>query len=200
MERGKTTIKNHGHIVAGLIITGVMAVASFALMIWDPWRAPLGKPAVAASASKLEWLDAPKPAAATPFEDAAGVTHAFADFHGRVLVVNFWATWCAPCVREMPTLDALQSRLGGARFQVVAINQDREGAKVAGPFLESKGLRHLTTYAEPALHFVRDAGLRGLPTSLVIDRDGREIARLEGTADWDSPEMVATLQRIIDQP
>jgi thiol-disulfide isomerase/thioredoxin len=201
MEHEKTIFKNHGHIVVGLIITGVIAVASFALMIWDPWRAPPGKPtAAAATANKLEWHTDPKPAATTPFVDADGATHALADFHGQVLVVNFWATWCEPCVREMPTLDALQAQLGSDRFHVIVIDQDREGVKAAGPFLESRGLRDLTLYAEPALHFVKDAGLRGLPTSLVIDREGREVARLEGTATWDSPEMIAELRRLIGQP
>jgi thiol-disulfide isomerase/thioredoxin len=201
MEREKTTIKSHGHIVAGLIITGVIAVASFALMIWDPWRAPPGKPALASAAvNKLEWLAEPKPVATTPFVDAAGATHSLVEFHGRVLVVNFWATWCEPCVREMPTLDALQAQLGGPRFQVVVIDQDREGAKAAGPFLQSKGLSHLTLYAEPGLHFVKDAGLRGLPTSLVVDRNGQVVARLEGTATWNSPEMVAELRRLMEQP
>ena len=198
MERGKSGIRYHGPIVAGLIITGVVAVASFALIIWDPWRLPAGSPA-AAAVSKLQWDAEPQPEPTTAFTDAGGVSHTLADFKGRVLVVNFWATWCEPCVREMPTLDALQAKLGGDGFNVIAVNQDRDGAKAAS-FLESKGWHHLALYLEPGMQFAKDARLRGLPTTLVIDRGGREVARLEGPSVWDSPEMIAALRQVMDKP
>ena len=191
----KTSIRHKWLIVAGVIITAATAVASVALMTRTPElpSPPPAEPAI----GKLQWHDTPQPAAATPFSDESGVPRTLHDFAGRVLVVNFWATWCGPCIREMPTLDALQAALGGEGFAVVAVDQDLGGPKVARPFLDANGWRHLALYTEPAAHFTHDAALRGLPTSLIIDRSGREVARLEGAADWNSPEMVATLRKLM---
>jgi thiol-disulfide isomerase/thioredoxin len=199
------SITHKSLVVAGLIITGVIAVASIALIVWDPWRpapepvAPAAAPAARSGVEKLQWRADPQPAAATPFNDDKGATRTLADFKGRVLVVNFWATWCPPCVHEMPTLDALQAALGGDGFAVVAISQDRGGMGVAKPFHDSHGWS-LSLYAEAAGHFARDAALQGLPTSLIVDKQGREVARLEGTAEWNSPEMIAVLRKLMDAP
>jgi len=197
----------HKSLVAGVIITGVIALASIALMVWGPWgKAPVPAPPVTAPAAatsgteKLRWYTDPQPAATTSFNDDKGATLTLADFKGRVLVVNFWATWCAPCVHEMPTLDALQAALGGDTFAVVAISQDRDGLAVAKPFQEKQGWKNLTLYLEPDSRFARDAKLQGLPTSLIVDRQGREVARLEGTADWSHPEMIAALKKVIESP
>ncbi len=192
-------------LIAGLIITGFIAVASIALIIWDPWghKAPQEPALASVSASseqmlkKLQWHDVPKPVPATPFVGANVAAMTLGDFAGRVLVVNFWATWCEPCIREMPTLDALQDTLGGDKFAVVAINQDRGGLDVATKFYATHGWKHLSVYTEPARAFAKDAQLRGLPTSLLVDRQGREVARLEGTLEWNSPEVVALLKKLM---
>lgn len=202
----QTSNKRNGFVVAGLIITGLIAVASIALLILERPTAPVADSAPAPTAPKpmtlgtLKWAENPAPVAAAKFTDAAGASKTFADFAGRVLVVNFWATWCAPCVEEMPSLNALQANLGGEGFAVVAVNQDRKGAEVAQPFLEKHGWTSLSLYTDPRSEAVRDTQVRGLPTSLVIDRKGREVARLEGTTDWNSPEMVATLKKLIEEP
>jgi thiol-disulfide isomerase/thioredoxin len=194
-----------GHLAVSLravINIAVVAVASMALVACDQAPAP-PKPEATAAAKppvrleKLKWLEEPRPAPQTPFTDGDGRPRTLKDFAGKVVLVNFWATWCAPCIEEMPTLDALQARLGGEDFIVLAINQDREGAKVATPFVERNGWKNLPLNLEPAGQFAKDAALRGLPTSLLIDREGREVARLEGTLAWDAPEVEAKLREVI---
>jgi len=187
-------------LLAAVIITVVAAVASGALVyrVVKAHRAR-GSPAAAVNFGQLQWLQTPRPVAATPFSDGTGKQLTLAEFHGRVLVVNFWATWCAPCVKEMPTLDTLQAELGSDAFSVVAINQDRAGDKVAAPFVKQNGWVHLALYTEPAGHFVRDENLAGLPTSLIVDREGREVARVEGPRDWQSPETIRALKQLIEK-
>lgn len=118
-------------------------------------------------------------------------------FGGKVTLLNVWATWCAPCVKEMPSLDRLQARLGGDRFAVVAVSVDRGGAAKVAPFVAKTGIAHLTPLLDPNSRSMQALTLRGLPTTLLIDAAGREVARLEGAAEWDSPAMVAELERVI---
>ena len=195
---------------AAVIIIAAGAVASIALknqpkMAAAPAAAPAVAPKPQAAAepvdlSKLKYLETPVPAAATAFTDGAGTSHTLADFKGKVLVVNFWATWCAPCVKEMPTLDALQASMGGDTFAVIAINQDREGQKVAEPFIAKNEWKNIALYVEPSARFQKDARIMGLPTSILIDKQGNEVARLEGTMAWDAPEVKAEIQKLIEKP
>jgi len=118
-----------------------------------------------------------------------------ADLRGKVVFLNFWATWCEPCREEMPTLDRLQARLGGDRFQVVALSVDQQGAAIARKFYEEFAIKALALYIDPTAKaaFVLDAP--GLPVSLLVDRQGREIGRHLGALKWDAPEVVERLQR-----
>lgn len=138
---------------------------------------------------KLIWHATPRPVTDEPFQDGAGESLSLSRFRGQVVIVNLWATWCAPCVREMPTLDTLQADLGAQGVKVVAMSQDREGAELAGPFKKSNGWSNLDLYVEPLTKFARAAEVKGLPTTLIVDKAGFEVARLQGTAEWDSPEM-----------
>ena len=160
----------------------------------------LVEPLAKSNFGQIAWHESLVSAPTTVFQDASGADVSLADFKGKVLVVNFWATWCAPCVKEMPTLDALQARLGGPDFAVLAISQDREGASVAGPFMETNQWTNLALYTEPGARFAKDAKLRGLPTSLVIDKLGNEIGRVEGDADWTGPEIEQDLRGRIAAP
>jgi thiol-disulfide isomerase/thioredoxin len=143
-----------------------------------------------------EAFDPPRPLPAFAFTDAHGREHGVADFRGQVLVINLWATWCPPCVAEMPTLDRLQAMLAGIGVRVLALSQDRGGAPVVTRFYEQTGVRHLGIWLDPRGGAARTLGARGLPTTLVVTRDGREAMRLVGEAEWDAPEMVRLIRAI----
>jgi thiol-disulfide isomerase/thioredoxin len=131
----------------------------------------------------------PSPAPDVPFTDAAGASHTLAEFKGKVVVVNMWATWCAPCVAEMPTLAKLQASYAGKPLVVAPINLDRvEDRASAEQFLAKSP--PLTYYAEPkyALAFAFKPSVEGLPTTLLIDPKGQVRARLAGGADWSGPD------------
>lgn len=126
-----------------------------------------------------------------------GTEVGLADFRGRVVLVNFWATWCAPCLREMPSLERLQARLGGEAFTVIAASQDFDGWAKIAPFLDRHGLDRLPVYHDPKARLAQALEVRGLPTSVLVGRDGREIGRLTGPAEWDSPEAVALVRHYL---
>jgi thiol-disulfide isomerase/thioredoxin len=151
--------------------------------------APAASSRADSGVEKLIWHDPPKPATDEPFQDGAAAAVKLSDFRGKVVVVNLWATWCAPCIREMPTLDAVQAELGASGLKVVAISQDREGATVATPFMKQNKWSNLDLYVEPSTKFARAAQVKGLPTTLIVDKSGNEVARMQGTAEWNSPEM-----------
>lgn len=131
------------------------------------------------------------------FNDSAGHAVHLRDFHGKVVVLNVWATWCAPCRKEMPTLDRLQAKLGGSRFQVVALSADTTGPKTVQAFYQLIGIRHLAAYVDPTSQVLSELDVLALPTTLLLDRNGAEIGRLTGPAEWDNPEMIAFLRDVI---
>ena len=134
-----------------------------------------------------------RPAPPSPFFAPGGERRTLADFRGRVVLVNFWATWCAPCLREMPSLRRLQTRLAGPGFTVLALSQDLKGWPVIEPFIRRLGLGSLPVFHDRQAAFGRALRVRGLPTSVLFDRAGNVLGRLEGVAEWDSPEAVALL-------
>jgi thiol-disulfide isomerase/thioredoxin len=133
------------------------------------------------------------PAPDTPFADEQASPKAIKDFKGKIVILNLWATWCAPCVKEMPSLERLAARLPPDRFAVVAVSQDKGGAAIARPFLDRIGVRRLPLYLDPNGRVSRDLGVRGFPTTILIARNGTVLAKLEGPAEWDSEEMIAYL-------
>ena len=122
-----------------------------------------------------------------------------ARFEGEVLVVNFWATWCAPCRREMPLFDALQARYADAPVRVLALALDRGSADKPRKFLDKLNVQHLTQAHDPSYASARALGLIGLPTTLVLDASGREIGRLAGEAEWNSPAVHAILDAELEK-
>lgn len=149
---------------------------------------------------KLVETEPPAPAPAFSFTDAEGKEHGVADFLGQGLVVNLWATWCPPCVAEMPALDRAQVALAEEGVKVLALSSDREGRAKVEPFYRERGIRHLGLWLDPRGAATRALGARGLPTTVVIDRKGRERARLVGPAEWDKPEMLAAIRRLVGPP
>lgn len=131
------------------------------------------------------------------FADANGQPTDMAAFRGRVVLLNIWATWCAPCREELPTLDALQAQLGGPGFEVVALSIDQQGLAVARPFLERIGATHLKAYADTYGEATARYSATGVPLVLVIDAQGREIGRRLGRATWDNPATVALMRSLI---
>lgn len=135
----------------------------------------------------FQYASIPRNAPESSFEHE-GRTVALADFRGKAILVNFWATWCAPCVKELPSLDALQARLGDDAFEVVAIAAEPRAAETAKDFLDRHGIKNLQFYADPTLALTTAVGADVLPVSILYDAEGREIGRLVGEADWISPE------------
>jgi thiol-disulfide isomerase/thioredoxin len=143
---------------------------------------------------------APKQVAAIEFQDDHGRTRSVADFRGKVVLLNIWATWCGPCRKEMPGLDRLQAVLGGGDFEVVPLSIDRTGIAAVRGFYAEVGVRHLAMYADASGSAVRKLDTLGVPTTVLIGRDGREIGRLTGPAEWDAPATIEFMKRIIAQP
>lgn len=134
----------------------------------------------------------PQPAPEASFTDAKGKKVSLADFAGEPTLVNLWATWCQPCLKEMPSLDRLQAELG-SRLRVAAVSQDHSGAATVDPFVAKMQLSHLTVYLDPQATLEQAFHVRGLPTSILLDRQGRVVGEVEGPAEWDSPNMLAVL-------
>jgi thiol-disulfide isomerase/thioredoxin len=141
-----------------------------------------------------------KPVPDLHFADGEGHEKSLADFKGKVVLLNVWATWCGPCKVEMPTLDALQKQLGGDNFQVLALSVDRTGPDRPRAFLEKGGLTNIALYNDKTGESVDKVEAVGLPVSLILDRQGHEVARLTGPAEWNSPESVKTIKEFIDAP
>jgi thiol-disulfide isomerase/thioredoxin len=122
-----------------------------------------------------------------------------ADFRGRVVLLNLWATWCGPCRSEMPALDRLQARLAGDGFAVVAVSIEADGSDLVRGFFRQRDIRHLDTYidADHALAMAVDA--HAIPKTLIIDRDGNIVGSLVGAAAWDSAEGQALIRHYLDR-
>jgi thiol-disulfide isomerase/thioredoxin len=135
----------------------------------------------------------PAPGPAISLTDPAGNTVDLSDFKGKLVLVNLWATWCEPCLREMPSLERLQSRLG-ERIAILAVSEDRGGSKIVEPFLDKLGLKSVRTYIDPKSAVGSAFEVRGLPTSILIDREGKVLGRVEGAADWDAPKIMTLLE------
>ena len=138
----------------------------------------------------------PLPAPEVAFTDIKGNPAGFAGLRGKPVVVNLWATWCQPCLREMPSLERLQEKLAG-KLTVAAISQDRGGEKAVTPYLAKLGLDKVRIYLDPKSEVGKAFGVRGLPTSIVLDAEGREVGRVEGAAEWDSATMLAVLDPLV---
>jgi thiol-disulfide isomerase/thioredoxin len=143
----------------------------------------------------------PKPVTPLAFNGPAGQQETLDAFKGRVVLLNLWATWCAPCRQEMPALDRLEAKLGGPDFQVVAVNIDTTRLDKPKTFLNEVGVKALPFYSDPkadVFYRLKQAGkVVGLPTTILIDRNGCEIGTLAGPALWDSPDGVALIEAAV---
>ncbi|WP_299352440.1 TlpA disulfide reductase family protein [uncultured Shimia sp.] len=136
-------------------------------------------------------------ASSIPFESQNGTVMSLASFQGQIVLVNFWATWCAPCRKEMPMLSELQSELGGEDFQVVTLATGRNPLPAMEKFFDEIGVNNLPLYRDPQQEIAREMAVLGLPATMILDRNGKEIARMTGDADWSSASAKAILRALI---
>jgi thiol-disulfide isomerase/thioredoxin len=195
MHQGKTAIS----ATALLRALAVGALLAAGLLAAPPATAD-GPPLKGRFADAFQIPETPQPAPTASFQTRDGKAVTLADFKGQVVLVNFWATWCAPCVEEMPTLDALQQAMGGKAFQVLAVSEDRGGLNTVEPFLRQKlNLQALDIYLDSDGALAQDFGLRGMPTTYLLNADGKVVGKLEGPADWNSDAARALVQHYIDR-
>ncbi|MGI9394199.1 MAG: TlpA family protein disulfide reductase, partial [Boseongicola sp.] len=139
----------------------------------------------------------PRPVSKEVFTDPSGVEMTLRDFKGKYVLVNFWATWCAPCRKEMPQLSELQAEFGGDAFEVITIATGRNPVPVIDRFFDEIGIDNLPKYLDPQSTVSRNSGVFGLPISLIIDPEGREIARMRGDAEWFGDSAQAVIRALI---
>jgi thiol-disulfide isomerase/thioredoxin len=149
---------------------------------------------------KLTVHSAPIAGSDVAFMSEDGEEMTLADLNGQYTLLNFWATWCAPCRKEMPDLAALQTQLGGEDFQVVTVATGRNPRPAMEAFFDEIGVDNLPLHTDARQSFSRSMGVLGLPVTLIIDPQGDEIARLQGDADWHSDSAAAIIQALIGTP
>jgi len=170
---------------AGLF-AGLAAVVLYVILS-GPVHA-VGQPPEALSGLKV--LKTPKPVPAVAFTDARGGRHSLSDFKGRYVLLNLWATWCAPCVRELPALASLKRQADPGTLEVVAVNVGRSTAAETQTFLKGHAASALAVYVDNNLALMRAFGAYGLPMTVLIDPEGREVAQAFGPQQWAAPGAV----------
>lgn len=140
---------------------------------------------------------APEEIAEHPFLDGQAKSRSLKEWRGKVVLLNLWATWCAPCRKEMPSLDRLQGEFGSDKFEVVAVSADKTGVEGARKFLDQIKVTKLGVYADPSVRIHSGLKAIGMPATLLLDAEGREIGRLVGPAEWDSDEAKALIRAAI---
>jgi thiol-disulfide isomerase/thioredoxin len=148
--------------------------------------------------AKFTLAKEPKALADLAFTDADDKPVKLADYKGKTVLLNFWATWCAPCVKEMPSLDKLQAEMGKDKFVVLPLSLDGPSKPKVAPFYADKKLANLGIYFDKGKKVLGALDISVLPTSVLVDPEGREIGRLEGDADWDKPEAIALMKAAVD--
>ena len=205
--KGRRTALIGAGVVAGLVV-GLAGIYGIGGLSRNASGDQACRPAVAL-AQKLESLTrgevaalnvakAPLKVPNLAFADASGKPLTLADWRGKTVLLNLWATWCVPCRQEMPTLDALEGKLGGPNFQVVALNIDTRDPEKPKTFLKDIGVSHLAYYADGSAKSFQDlksvGRAFGMPTTLLIDPNGCEIGTIAGPADWASPDALKLIQ------
>ena len=178
---------------AALALAGFAALAASAFGIYVATGERGAFPGVHPQTG-LGWATTPQPIPDIRVQDADGKPHALSEFRGKVVLLNVWATWCVPCREEMPALDRLQQKLGGPKFEVLALSIDPGGAAAVKGFYDEIGIRALAIYLDASMEATGKLRTLGIPTTLLLDREGRERWRKTGPAEWDSPEIAESLR------
>jgi len=169
-----------------LVLAGAMAAIVLPAAAW----AEIPKSLVTGPMARFKPARPPKPMPDLEFLDAANLT-------GKARLINLWATWCAPCVKEMPSLDRLQAALPRDKFVVLPISLDGPSKAKVAPFYKKQGLSNLGIYYDKGRKAMSVLDVSLLPTSILVDAAGRELGRIEGDADWDTPEGIALMKAAI---
>jgi thiol-disulfide isomerase/thioredoxin len=173
-----------------LALTGCAAVIISAATAW----AEISSGLIKGTMKRFKRTTPPRPMPDLEFLDANDKPMRLADLTGKVRLINLWATWCAPCVKEMPSLDRLQAALPKDRFLVLPISLDGPSKAKVAPFYKEQKLDHLGIFYDKGRKAMSTLGVTLLPTSILVDAAGRELGRIEGDADWDSPEGIALMK------
>lgn len=176
-----------------------LAVAALLLLGVLYWMTASTVHAPPASLAALKTTNPPKPVPSVVFTGAGGRIVNLHDFKGRYVLLNLWAPWCGPCVKELPALAALAKALPADRFVVVPVDVGREGQADAQEFMAGHGAGTLQTYVDSNVALMRSFGVYGLPLTILIDPEGNEIARADMPPDWAHPESVAYLRQLISR-
>ena len=158
---------------------------------------PGANPLSVGEMAKFVFKKAPEPLPDFTFLDGAGKERSLKDWRGRVVLLNIWATWCLPCRKEMPDLERLQAELGSTTFEVVALSVDRGGLEASKKFLDQIKVTKLGLYADPSGRAGSTLKVIGMPATLLIDAEGREIGRLLGPAEWHSEDAKALVRAVV---
>lgn len=187
-------------LLAGVVVLGAVALGVYAALHSAPSRAPSqagasgSAPPLTGAMANFHPTPSPTAAPAVDFTDETGAHGDLSRFKGKLTLLNLWATWCAPCIHEMPSLARLKAARDNDRFEVVTISQDLKGASAVDDFFAKNAIPGLPRYVDPKNTFSQVFRINAMPTTLLFDRDGNELGRLEGVAEWDGPDA----QQLID--
>ncbi|MEM7169867.1 MAG: TlpA disulfide reductase family protein [Pseudomonadota bacterium] len=182
-------LQGTGLILAGLVMAGLILVGPVAKSAEPPLQGIF--------AGNFTLFNPTAPAPTGSFTDLTGSSLTLADYKGKTVLLNFWATWCAPCIHEMPSLDALQTRFRGDGLQILAVSLDRGGLGKVVPFKDEMAFADLDLFLDPKGKFSREFQVYGLPVTYLIGPDGKMIGSLVGPADWNGPEAEALIRHYL---
>jgi len=182
------------NILAAILYTGLVVLA-------NPAFADLAKAEAMRDGDmkKLTFHSEPKPAGTTEFITFDGEPLSLGEYEGKWVLLNFWATWCAPCRKEMPMLSELQAEFGGPEFDVVTVAAGRNPPPAMETFFDEIGVDNLPLHRDPTSGLAREMGVLGLPITVILNPQGDELARMRGDADWASDNAKAILRTILAQ-
>jgi thiol-disulfide isomerase/thioredoxin len=178
---------------------GPVAVAASAAA-QEPPKGPGANPLSQGHMAAFVFRKGPEVLPPIKFQDAEGRERTLTDWRGKVVLLNLWATWCLPCRKEMPSLDRLQKELGSDKFEVMALSVDRKGLDASKRFLDETKVERLGLYVDASARATSELRVVGLPATLLLDAEGREIGRLLGPAEWDSEDAKRLIRSAVSDP
>lgn len=177
----------------------LLALYTALLLCANPALADVGaaEAARAGDMKKLNFHSEPKPAGTSAIETLEGEPAALSDYEGKWTLVNFWATWCAPCRKEMPMLSELQAEMGSDAFEVITVATTRNPRPAIHEFFDEIGVENLPRLVDDGSALSREMGVLGLPVTVILNPEGQEVARMQGDADWASEDARALIEALV---